>query len=41
MVDKFLAKRKTDEIGSYIRELEGVMKFREREILEDYIKLRA
>lgn len=40
-IDKSLVKEKLENIGSYVRELEGVIKFSEKEILADYVKLRA
>lgn len=41
MVDKSLVDKKLKELGSYIREMEGIIKLNEKEILEDYTKLRA
>lgn len=41
VIDKSLVEEKLKEIDSYIRELEGVVKFGEKEILTDYVKLRA
>lgn len=41
MVDKTLIERKLREIGDYVRELEGIIQFSEKELLADYIKMRA
>jgi uncharacterized protein YutE (UPF0331/DUF86 family) len=41
MIDKSLVDKKIREIKNYIQELEEIIKFNERKILRDYIKMRA